>query len=164
MKFNFMLEEQVHSKQGMRMPITWQTPGGEGTLPSNSKPAALGLCQGAARAGLLRNGGARDSGGTCDSPRWGKRTSQSQGPSSRREAYRESYLQRASKAHAGDRARNGVERGAGAADTELGDTELYREEAAVIHLTPSSVEAPQLSGQIHNFDWHWLFCSTNRKN
>lgn len=45
MKFNFMLEEPVHSKQGMGMPITWQTPGGKGTLPSSSESAPVGCAR-----------------------------------------------------------------------------------------------------------------------
>jgi len=42
MKLSFMLEEQVHSKWGMCMPITLQTPGRKGTLLSNSKSAPPG--------------------------------------------------------------------------------------------------------------------------
>lgn len=69
-----------------------------------------------------------------------------------------------SKVQAGDRARNGVESGADTADAELTDTELYLEEAAVIHVTPSLVQAPQLPSQIHNFNWHWLFLENKYKN
>lgn len=53
-----------------------------------------------------------------------------------------------------------MERGADRA----GETELYLEEAAVIHLTPSFVQAPQLPRQIRNSDCHRLGLDHKYKN
>lgn len=92
-----MLEEQVHSKQGVCIPITRQPSRGRGTWPSNSKSAPAGLLwqegeqghrgQGAAlqHPAGLGEGRGQDRGRAVV----GKRVGQSQGPSSRTEAHRE---------------------------------------------------------------------------
>lgn len=53
-----------------------------------------------------------------------------------------------------------MERGADSA----GETELYLEEAAVVHLTPSFAQAPQPPRQIRNSDCHRLGLDHKYKN